>query len=119
VDTYRTQDFADDPPTPHISVHSPPNAHHDHSIACTPPGSLPWLSGGNLLSLELLFDASGRRLVGSLTSLGEEDTEGDEIHLFDVIVPVGDGRDWYVGLTGACGGLWQHVSTSMWNRKCC
>ena len=110
VDTYRTQDFADDPPTPHISVHSPPDAHHRHSIVCTPPNSLPYLSDGNVYTLELLYDGSTRRLIGYLSSESGQRAGGNEISLFDTSVPVGTGEDWYVGITGSCGGLWQRVS---------
>ena len=112
VDTYRTQDYADDPPTPHISVHSPPDAHHDHSIACTPPHSLPHLNDGRAHTLELVYEGHNRRLRGFLDFAGDE--EGDEslMSLFDVTVPGSSDGDWYVGVTGSCGGLWQKVSWS-------
>ena len=103
VDTYRTQDHADDPSCPHISVHSPPNAHHRHSIACAE--SLPFLSDGKECTLELLFDGDKRLLRGYLHLPGEE-----ELDLWEVEIPRGEGRDWYVGVTGSCGGLWQKAS---------
>ncbi len=109
VDTYRTQDFADDPPTPHISVHSPPDAHHRHSIACTPPHSIPHFSNGRSYTLDLLYEGSSRRLRGFLLCPGEGEDVESEMSLFDVIIPVGEGEDWYIGVTGSCGGLWQKV----------
>ena len=104
VDTYRTQDYADDPPTPHISVHSPPHAHHKHSIVCTQKDAIPYLSNGKAYGLELLYNGETRKLHGYLHL-----PEGEEIGLFDVQIPHGRGQDWYVGVTGACGGLWQKV----------
>ena len=103
VDTYRTQDHADDPPIPHISVHSPPLAHHDYSIACL--DSLFYMSDNQVHSLELLYNGDTRLLRGYLRQSGEE-----QIKLWEVILPQGAGKDWYVGVTGSCGGLWQRVS---------
>ena len=107
VDTYRTRDYADDPPTPHISVHSPPDAHHRHSIACTPPDSLPYLSDGVSRVLDLFYDGTSRRLRGFLSGLEQKDDV--EIGLFDVVIPKGGQHNWHVGVTGSCGGLWQKV----------
>lgn len=121
VDTYRTEDHAEDPPAPHISVHSPPLAHHRHSIACTRPGQIPLLSDGRIWTLDVIYDGSTRRLVGWLKSKDESSEYGevDEIGLWDVVIPVGDGSagDWYVGVTGSCGGLWQRVSDFVTRRK--
>ncbi|ODN76800.1 hypothetical protein L202_05402 [Cryptococcus amylolentus CBS 6039] len=114
VDTYRTQDFADDPPTPHISVHSPPNAHHRHSIACTRPGDLPQLSNGEEYTLHLIYSGNTRRLRGYLTVPPSDG--GEEIELVDVVIPKGRTRtDWYAGVTGSCGGLWQRQEVTKWS----
>ncbi|KAK8861540.1 hypothetical protein IAR55_002362 [Kwoniella newhampshirensis] len=110
IDTYRSQDKASDPPTPHISVHSPPDAHHRHSIACTSPNSIPFLSDGRVYDLEVLYYASSRRLRGFL---GLPAGQG-ELELFDVNVSEGEGKDWFVGVTGSCGGLWQKQEILEW-----
>lgn len=113
VDTHRARDWADDPPVPHISVHSPPDAHHRHSIVCTPRDSLPWMSDGRVYTLELLYDGLSRTLRGYLISPSEEGH--DEIHLFETAIPPakeGEVGEWYVGVTGSCGGFWQRVGTS-------
>lgn len=33
-----------------------------------------------------------------------------ELPLWSTVVPDGEGKDWYMGVTGSCGGLWQRVS---------
>ncbi|WVQ74506.1 hypothetical protein IAR50_004107 [Cryptococcus sp. DSM 104548] len=114
VDTYRTQDFADDPPTPHISVHSPPIAHHRHSIACTQPGGLPHLSNGEEYTLHIVYAGHTRRLRGYLRIPLSDG--GGEIELVDVLIPkASTERDWYAGVTGSCGGLWQRQEVTEWN----
>ncbi|ORX33678.1 hypothetical protein BD324DRAFT_639140 [Kockovaella imperatae] len=109
IDTYRTQDHADDPPTPHISVHSPPNAHHRHAIACM--DSLPNLSDGKIHSVQLLYNGETRLLRGYLKLDGE-----DEVALWEAIIPEApnEGKDWFVGITGSCGGLWQKQEVISW-----
>lgn len=110
---------------PHISVHSPPNAHHRYSITCTRPGTLPTLNDGQVLTLKLLFDARTRRLWGWLVL--EDDTElclwQTTIPNRDVNIDGPDGdtaantgedeRVWHVGITGATGGLYQTASSKM------
>lgn len=112
VDTYRTQDYADDPPTPHISVHSPPEAHHRNSIGCTAPGTLPKLSNGKEHRLQILYRGEDRRVRGYLTILSEGTVKDEtDIEVFDVVVPLGDEqKPWFIGVTGSCGGLWQKVN---------
>lgn len=113
VDTYRSQDHADDPPAPHISVHSPPDAHHLNSIVCTKEGHIPYLSNGRIWTLELIFDGASRQLTGWLKSKAEAKSGGkaDDVSLWQATVPAGgDGGAWHVGVTGSCGGLWQKVS---------
>jgi peptide-N4-(N-acetyl-beta-glucosaminyl)asparagine amidase len=68
------------------------------------------LSDGKVYTLELLYKGSTRRLRGFLTGAGEGGRKDSEMSLFDVVIPVGGGGDWYVGVTGSCGGLWQRVS---------
>jgi hypothetical protein len=99
VDTYRTQDHADDPPTPHISLHSPPNAHHRFSLGCVKPSHLPPIVDGATYDLVSVYDGASSRVRVSLNG----------IDLIDVAVPRGTG-DWYMGVTAACGGLYQTVS---------
>jgi peptide-N4-(N-acetyl-beta-glucosaminyl)asparagine amidase len=100
VDTYRTQDHANDPPTPHVSVHSPPNAHHRHSLACAKPHQLPHLTDGENHELVLLYDARNKQLRVNIDGSG----------LLEAAIPSGDDSDWYMGVTAACGGLYQLVS---------
>nr|XP_031862971.1 uncharacterized protein CI109_001446 [Kwoniella shandongensis]KAA5530043.1 hypothetical protein CI109_001446 [Kwoniella shandongensis] len=114
VDTYRSQDTASDPPTPHVSVHSPPNAHHSHSIGCTAANSIPFLSDGRIYDLELIYEGRGgsRRLQGYL---GLPSDNGKELELVDVKIPEGGARnEWFVGVTGSCGGLWQKQEIVSW-----
>lgn len=114
VDTYRAQDRTDDPPTPHISVHSPPNAHHRHSLSCTAAGDLPYLSDGAAYTLELLFNGSTRALAGYFRPQGGP--QSLEIQVCNVKIPKPDGpaQDWYMGITGSCGGLWQEQKILEW-----
>ncbi|OWT36349.1 peptide-N4-(N-acetyl-beta-glucosaminyl)asparagine amidase [Cryptococcus neoformans Bt1] len=117
VDTYRTQDYADDPPTPHISVHSPPEAHHRNSIGCTAPGTLPKLSNGKEHRLQILYRGEDRRVRGYLTILsGGTVKDETDIEVFDVVVPLGDEqKPWFIGVTGSCGGLWQKQEIMDWS----
>ncbi|WVF67140.1 hypothetical protein IAT40_001885 [Kwoniella sp. CBS 6097] len=109
IDTYRTQDYADDPPTPHISLQSPPKSHHRHSLSCTKPGSIPHLSDGRVYELELFYEGSveQRKRVRAYLDVPNEGS----IEVVDVTLPptvTGSGDvEWFVGVSGACGGLWQ------------
>ncbi|WVW80091.1 hypothetical protein I302_102064 [Kwoniella bestiolae CBS 10118] len=126
VDTYRTQDHASDPPTPHISLHSPPKAHHRYSLECTKPGSIPFLSDGREYELEVIFRSSSsstpdskvtRRVRGYLHT-----PDGEVLQVIDVDLLAqsqearGDGGEegWYLGISGACGGLWQRQEILVW-----
>ncbi|WVQ94740.1 hypothetical protein IAU59_001820 [Kwoniella sp. CBS 9459] len=110
VDTYRTQDHADDPPTPHISLQSPPKAHHRHSLACTRPGSIPHLSDGRVYELEVFYEGSDRpakRRVRAYLGVPDEGwIEVIDVDLHGSTTEV-DAEEWFVGVSGACGGLWQ------------
>ena len=90
-------------------MHSPPNAHHRHSIACTPPDSIPFLSDGREYTLELMYNGTTRLVLGFLTLPPDGGEQGTEVDLWEVVVPPGEGKAWYVGITGSCGGLWQKV----------
>ncbi|OCF34733.1 hypothetical protein I316_03777 [Kwoniella heveanensis BCC8398] len=109
VDTYRTQDYADDPPTPHISLQSPPKAHHRHSIACTKAGSIPHLSNGRTYDLEVFYEGSSteQRTVKAYLGVPGEGW----IEVINVPLPASgndiEDHEWFVGVSGACGGLWQ------------
>jgi peptide-N4-(N-acetyl-beta-glucosaminyl)asparagine amidase len=72
--------------------------------------AIPWLSDGGVHTLELLYHGGQRRLWGFL-GLPENPAEanGEEMALFDVRIPDGGRGQWYVGVTGSCGGLWQKV----------
>ncbi|KAL7421158.1 Peptide-N(4)-(N-acetyl-beta-glucosaminyl)asparagine amidase [Cryptotrichosporon argae] len=105
IDTYHTQDHADDPPTPHVSVHSPPHAHHRHSIALAGREQLPCLTDGWPYTLDVFFKSSDRSLKAFL-SYAAKDGGSKEIHLFDARIPEGENKDWYAGVTASCGGLW-------------
>ncbi|KAL0252440.1 hypothetical protein I308_101832 [Cryptococcus tetragattii IND107] len=117
VDTYRTQDYADDPPTPHISVHSPPDAHHRNSIGCTAPGTLPHLSNGKEHRLQILYRGEDRRVRGYLTIPPEANVkEGTDIEVFDIDIPSANEQNpWFIGVTGSCGGLWQKQEIVNWS----
>ncbi|EIW66613.1 hypothetical protein TREMEDRAFT_34776, partial [Tremella mesenterica DSM 1558] len=130
IDTYLSQDHAQDPPIPHISIHSPLNAHHRNSLSCSLPGQIPFLSDGILHTLEIYFKASSRHVrvylqlrstsddinldrrdgEGSLMDI-EQDEKRIELKVCDAFIPFSEG-DWFLGFTGSCGGLWQRVSSS-------
>ncbi|KAK1927495.1 hypothetical protein DB88DRAFT_478214 [Papiliotrema laurentii] len=106
VDTFQSYDFADDPPVPHVSVHSPPHAHHRYSIACSRAACLPPLSDGREHSLEVVYDGSRRKLQGWLKAAG--DAEAYDLWETEIPSPAqGDEAYWHIGVTGSTGGLWQ------------
>lgn len=85
VDTYRSRDHADDPPTPHVSLHSPLRAHHGYSLACSKVGSVPVLCGSSVdfkatgegervegWELEVIYDANRRRVWAGLSRNGND-----------------------------------------------
>lgn len=109
VDTYRSQDHADDPPTPHVSIHSPPMAHHDHSLACTETGAVPALRDAPW-SFEVLYIAERRQVIVSLAEAGAR--ERSYTQLIQAEIPPG-GKEWFCGVTAATGGLWQIVSSQI------
>ncbi|WVR03834.1 hypothetical protein IAU60_000831 [Kwoniella sp. DSM 27419] len=113
IDTYRTQDHADDPPTPHISLHSPPNAHHQYSIASTKPGQIPFLSDGKVYTLQVFFRAADRTIRGYLNIPDEGIVQVLDVRL---AAPQQSAKVsvWHVGFTGSCGGLWQKQEILDW-----
>ncbi|WWC60252.1 uncharacterized protein I303_102818 [Kwoniella dejecticola CBS 10117] len=134
IDTYRTQDHADDPPTPHISLHSPLKAHHKHSLGCTKPGSIPFLSDGRVYELEVIYRCPSPSPSSSPSADNESSTrrvqaylrtpEHDILEVLDVSLPESEEsssgsksenkKEWYVGISGACGGLWQKQEILDW-----
>ncbi|TYJ59144.1 hypothetical protein B9479_000133 [Cryptococcus floricola] len=55
-----------------------------------------------------------RRLRGYLTVPPSDG--GGEIELVDVVIPKGRTKtDWYAGVTGSCGGLWQRQEVTKWS----
>lgn len=126
-----SRDHANDPPTPHISLHSPPLAHHSHSLCCTPPDSIPQLSDGVARKLRVevcfkkgevrcwfsvgarddTFQASDTGMEGTSSS----DTQEEWIHLFHKVMP-DKLESWNVMnemtvvLSASTGGLAQAVS---------
>ncbi|WWD05783.1 hypothetical protein V865_003866 [Kwoniella europaea PYCC6329] len=115
IDTYRTQDHANDPPTPHISIHSPPKAHHRYSLGCTKPGSIPFLSDGRTYELEIIYSSHERKRRGRGYL---HNPDGDVLEVVNVNLPErsqGSEEDkWYLGISGACGGLWQKQEILDW-----
>lgn len=110
LDTYRSQDRCDDPPVPHVSIHSRGTAgneaHHRSSLWCTRPGALPELADGSTYTLKLEFSDGARKLRIWFTD--SKDGEGFE-ELTDGAVSLPDclsGRR-YVGWTASTGGLHQ------------
>lgn len=109
VDTFCSYDHAEDPAVPHISLHSPPKAHHQYSIACTRPGAMPLVNDGRVYTLEAIYDARSRSVSAFLKIPGE----GAKLGLWKAPVPPavqgGQAMPRYVGVTAATGGLWQKV----------
>lgn len=110
IDTYRTQDFCDDPPTPHISVHtvgaSPNSAHHKHSLWCSPPGSMPPFNDGQVYSIKL--EISAIRSVSVWLTDSISSSREDWVCLTqDPIALPGLENFQYIGWTAATGGLHQ------------
>ncbi len=63
-----------------------------------------------MCNLEVIYNGKSRLLQGWLRKEGE-----DEITLWEIKIPQGSPEEalaWYVGVTGATGGLWQKVSAS-------
>ena len=108
IDTYRSEDRCNDPPTPHISVHSRGlegnDAHHRSSLWCTRPGALPDFGDGRTYRLRLEFTQEARQLRIWFTD-SEDDFEElttEAVHLPDCL-----GSQRYMGWTASTGGLHQ------------
>ncbi|KAL7413312.1 hypothetical protein BDY24DRAFT_362378 [Mrakia frigida] len=122
VDTYRTEDRTADPPTPHISLHSPLHPHHSNSLACTPsPASLPPLTDGRWYSLRVQFLARTRRVGVWLADDEQSESEEGETKwewLFGANVPEeklsGEGKEAWLGVSAACGGLTERHEIGSW-----
>lgn len=110
LDTYRSQDRCNDPPTPHISIHSRGHegndAHHRSSLWCTSPGALPDLADGRTYRLRLVFSGGYRSLqIWFTDSAAGEDFEeltGGPVQLPDYL-----SEQKFIGWTASTGGLHQ------------
>lgn len=109
VDTFCSYDHAEDPAVPHVSLHSPPRAHHRSSITCTKPGAVPVVNDGRAYTLQAVYDFSSRTVTSHLDISGE----AVKLGLWTAVVPPPSGSSgvpWFVGVTAATGGHWQKVS---------
>lgn len=109
IDTYRSQDRCDDPPTPHLSIHSrgkqPNEARHRSSLWCS--SDIPDVADGRLYSVRLeVADLKEMRVYLS------DSKEDDFLQLGRVDIPDFKGEDGSLCLsfTASTGGLAQeHV----------
>ena len=116
IDTYESSDRCDDPPTPHISVHTAGTdavtAHHRHSLWCTKPGTLPDLDDGGEYSIRLEVSQSQKYL----RIFFNDNLENDFVELTTEPIDIGSTLgfgDKCLGWTAATGGLHQeHTVTS-------
>lgn len=124
IDTYRSVDRCEDPPTPHISVHTAGpqlvSAHHKHSIWCSKPSTLPELDDGRPYMLRLEVSHT----LGELRLFFNDSSEGEFVELTDEPVSISDifhgGSPACLGWTAATGGLHQaHVieSFELWEAQ--
>lgn len=115
-----SEDRTLDPPTPHISLHSPLDPHHSHSLACTPlPATLPPLTDGREYALRVQWSAASRRVGVWLAEGGEEGRECEWQWLYGAEVPEeqlrGGGEDKvWLGVSAACGGLNERHEVGGW-----
>lgn len=110
VDTYRSVDRCDDPPTPHISVHTAASqavsAHHRFSLWCSKSGSIPNVDNGQQYTLRIELS----HISNELRIFFNDSTEGDFVELTDqpVIISSMPEQGYKVfGWTAATGGLHQ------------
>lgn len=111
VDITCRVDRCNDPPTPHISLHSPPKSHHRHCIAVTPPFSLPDLSDGETRALRIAINTESETVQAELIIPGEME---EVLPLWEAKLP-GSGKmagssKRLLGLTASTGGIAQAVS---------
>lgn len=115
IDTYRSQDRCDDPPTPHIAVLTRGadgnSAHHRHSIWCTQPGSLPDLDDGATYHLRVEIADADLRIFFTDAGLS------DWVELTDQAIRLPSTLQTsprYAGWTAATGGLHQAHAVKTW-----
>lgn len=113
IDTYRSVDRCDDPPTPHISIHAAGgqavSAHHRFSLWCSKPGAIPNVDDGRQYTLRLELSCSRK----ALRIFFNDSTAGDFVELTDqpvIIASMPETGYEFFGWTAATGGLHQsHV----------
>ncbi len=113
-----SRDSCNDPPVPHISLHSPPMPHHRNALACTKPGSVPPISDGSWRTLRLHHDGANRKVKAWLIDPVFDDVEasrgaaGDALFLWEATLPALDEDKTMTtyGVTAATGGFAQAVS---------
>lgn len=116
LDTYRSSDRCDDPPTPHISVHTAGqgavSAHHRYSLWGTKPGTLPDLDDGRAYSIRLEVSISRKQL--RIFFNDNQDNDFIELTSEPITIPsvFANNAAKYIGWTAATGGLHQeHLVT--------
>jgi peptide-N4-(N-acetyl-beta-glucosaminyl)asparagine amidase len=114
----QSQDSCADPPTPHISLHSPPNPHHRFSLACTQQDSIPDITDASWRTLKIQYDSSDSSVVAWLSD-DEDSTVTSRttpnaafVLLWQAKLPTSSGRtlSYRLGITAATGGFAQAVS---------
>lgn len=97
IDTYRSADRCDDPPTPHISVQRDGDAHHRSSSWCS--NLLPKLDDGKAYWCRAEIDCDKRMRI----FFSDEQEDWVELTSGVVVVATGD----CIGWTASTGGLHQ------------
>lgn len=116
IDTYRSQDRCDDPPTPHISINtrgrSPNEAHHRSSLWCTRPGSLPQLDDGHKYRLKVVVHEM--TWISLFLTDSDDGTNFVQLTQGPVEIPLLCDADapLYFGWTASTGGLHQSHEVS-------
>jgi hypothetical protein len=119
--TFFSVDRTADPDTPHISLHSPPDPHHRHSIACTlSPTSLPPLTDGRPYALRIQFDGQEKNVhvwLSDRPATESPDEEAkDDIRDWELLfggaiaLPLEassgeEDKEMWLGVSAACGGI--------------
>jgi peptide-N4-(N-acetyl-beta-glucosaminyl)asparagine amidase len=105
-------DRCNDPPAPHISLHSPPKSHHRYCVAVTPPQTLPDVSDGLERTLRIFANAQTGTIQAVL--LFTEAGKDEVVPLWEAKLPAGatsiESSTRLLGLTAATGGIAQAVS---------